>query len=130
MNRHYYAKNERPPPSLQWRPTVYLAGPRRRSWIEVLDALKAADVNDRIRQVAQTIYQPLIEAELTAVIGPGHTSAPRPGWPSAPARLVASTSPMAAKLPGYGQIAAWSRWVVIAPSGSWARRIQRASRAM
>lgn len=37
--------------------------------LEVLDALKAADVNDRVRQAAETIYQALIEAELTAVIG-------------------------------------------------------------
>jgi len=37
--------------------------------LEVLDALKAAEVDDRIRQAAQTIYQDLIEAELTAVIG-------------------------------------------------------------
>jgi uncharacterized protein (DUF111 family) len=37
--------------------------------IEVLDALKAAEVDDRIRQAALTIYQALIEAELTHVIG-------------------------------------------------------------
>jgi putative transposase len=37
--------------------------------VEVLDALTAAEVDDRIRQAAQTIYQALIEAELTAVIG-------------------------------------------------------------
>jgi putative transposase len=37
--------------------------------LEVLDALTAAEVHDRIRQAAQTIYQALIEAELTAVIG-------------------------------------------------------------
>jgi putative transposase len=37
--------------------------------LEVLDALTAAEVDDRIRQAAQTIYQALIEAELTAVIG-------------------------------------------------------------
>ena len=37
--------------------------------LDVLDALKAADVDDRIRQAAQTIYQALIEAELTSVIG-------------------------------------------------------------
>jgi putative transposase len=37
--------------------------------LEVLDALKTAEVDDRIRQTAQTIYQALIEAELTAVIG-------------------------------------------------------------
>jgi putative transposase len=39
--------------------------------LEVLDALKAADVDDRIRQAAETIYQALIEAELTVVIGAG-----------------------------------------------------------
>jgi Transposase, Mutator family len=37
--------------------------------LEVLEVLKAADVDDRIRQAAQTIYQALIEAELTSVIG-------------------------------------------------------------
>ncbi len=37
--------------------------------LEVLDMLKAAEVDDRIRQAAETIYQALIEAELTAVIG-------------------------------------------------------------
>jgi putative transposase len=37
--------------------------------LEVLEALKAADVDARIRQAAETIYQALIEAELTAVIG-------------------------------------------------------------
>src|SRR3954467_13034871 len=37
--------------------------------LEVLEALKAADVDDRIRSAATTIYQALIEAELTAVIG-------------------------------------------------------------
>jgi putative transposase len=39
--------------------------------LEVLEALKAADVDDRIRSAAATIYQALIEAELTAVIGAG-----------------------------------------------------------
>jgi putative transposase len=42
--------------------------------LEVLDALKVADVDDRIRRAAQTIYQALIEAELTAVIGAAHTN--------------------------------------------------------
>ena len=37
--------------------------------LEVLDALTVAEVDDRIRQAAQTIYQALIEAELTHVIG-------------------------------------------------------------
>lgn len=36
--------------------------------LEVLDALKTAEVDDRVRQAAQTIYQALIEAELTDVI--------------------------------------------------------------
>lgn len=35
----------------------------------LLEALKVADVSDRIRQAAETMYQALIEAELTAVIG-------------------------------------------------------------
>ena len=39
--------------------------------LEVLDALKAADVSDRVRVAAETVYQALIEAELTAVIGAG-----------------------------------------------------------
>ncbi len=37
--------------------------------LEVLEVLKAAEVDDRIRQATETIYQALIEAELTAVIG-------------------------------------------------------------
>jgi hypothetical protein len=39
--------------------------------LEVLDALKAAEVDYRIRQAAQTTCQALIEAELAAVIGTG-----------------------------------------------------------
>jgi putative transposase len=37
--------------------------------LEVLEALKGGDVEERIRQAATTIYQALIEAELSAVIG-------------------------------------------------------------
>lgn len=37
--------------------------------LEVLEVLKAAEVDDRIQQAAETICQALIEAELTAVIG-------------------------------------------------------------
>lgn len=37
--------------------------------LELLEALKAADVTDRVRDAVETIYQALIEAELTAVIG-------------------------------------------------------------
>src|SRR5215831_12648299 len=43
--------------------------PRGALVLVVLDALKAAEVDDRIRQAAQTIYQALIEAELSSVIG-------------------------------------------------------------
>ena len=53
--------------------------------LEVLDALTAADVDDRIRQAAQTIYQALIEAELTSMIGAARTSEHLTGWPSATA---------------------------------------------
>jgi putative transposase len=37
--------------------------------LEILEALKAAEVDDKIRQAAETIYQALIEAELSSVIG-------------------------------------------------------------
>jgi putative transposase len=37
--------------------------------LELLEALKASDVSERIREASQTIYQALIDAELTAVIG-------------------------------------------------------------
>lgn len=39
--------------------------------LEVLEALKAADVGDRVRHAAETVYQALIEAELTDTIGAG-----------------------------------------------------------
>jgi putative transposase len=39
--------------------------------LDVLEALKDADVEDRIKQAAMTIYQALIEAELSSVIGAG-----------------------------------------------------------
>jgi putative transposase len=39
--------------------------------LEVLDALRNADASDRIKQAAETVYQALIDAELTAVIGAG-----------------------------------------------------------
>lgn len=37
--------------------------------VEVLDASKVADVGDRVRQAAETTYQPSIEAEPTDAIG-------------------------------------------------------------
>src|SRR3954451_24791553 len=39
--------------------------------LEVLEAMQAAGVEDRVRTAAQTIYQALIDAELSAVIGAG-----------------------------------------------------------
>jgi putative transposase len=39
--------------------------------LEVLEAMKAAEVDGRIKLAAQTIYQALIDAELTHVIGAG-----------------------------------------------------------
>jgi putative transposase len=39
--------------------------------LEVLEAMRAAEVDDRVRAAAETMYQALIEAELTAVIGAG-----------------------------------------------------------
>jgi putative transposase len=37
--------------------------------LEVLEELKLADVDDRVRAATRTLYQALIEAELAAVIG-------------------------------------------------------------
>ena len=37
--------------------------------LEVLEAMKVAKVDDRIRTAAQTIYQALIDAEFTAFVG-------------------------------------------------------------
>jgi hypothetical protein len=42
--------------------------------LEVLDALRNADAADRITQAAETIYQALIDAELTALIGAARCS--------------------------------------------------------
>src|SRR3954447_12146694 len=39
--------------------------------LDVLEAMQAAGVEDRLRTAAQTIYQALIDAELTSVIGAG-----------------------------------------------------------
>src|SRR5215213_6600991 len=39
--------------------------------LEVLEAMQAGRVEDRVRTAAETIYQALIDAELTAVIGAG-----------------------------------------------------------
>ena len=53
--------------------------------LEVLDALKAADVGGRVRSAAETVFQALIKAELTDTIGadrhephgPMHNAEPR-----------------------------------------------------
>jgi putative transposase len=39
--------------------------------LEVLESMKVAGVDDRVRTAAETIYQALIDAELTSVIGAG-----------------------------------------------------------
>ena len=39
--------------------------------LDVLDASKVADVGGRVRQAAETVYQALIEAELTDALGAG-----------------------------------------------------------
>ncbi|MFP5291302.1 MAG: transposase, partial [Actinomycetes bacterium] len=39
--------------------------------LELLGELKLTDVNDRIRVATETLYQELIDAEATAVIGAG-----------------------------------------------------------
>jgi hypothetical protein len=39
--------------------------------LEVLEAMQAAGVEDRVRTATEAIYQALIDAELTAVIGAG-----------------------------------------------------------
>ncbi len=39
--------------------------------LEVLEAMKSAGVNERVKTAAQTMYQALIEAEATAAIGAG-----------------------------------------------------------
>jgi hypothetical protein len=66
---------------------------------EVLDALKAADVDDRIRSAASTIYQGLIEAELTAVIGaaPHERTAQRNG--SRPRALTTTAGDLELQIP-------------------------------
>jgi Transposase, Mutator family len=53
--------------------------------LEVLEALTVAEVGDRVRQAAETIYQALIEAELTAVIGAAPHQRSEAGWGSATA---------------------------------------------
>jgi hypothetical protein len=44
--------------------------------MEVLEALKASEVDDRIRQPAKTIYQALFEADLSPVIGASSSPSP------------------------------------------------------
>jgi transposase-like protein len=41
----------------------------RSALLKILDAIKEADVADRVQESAATIYQTLIEAELMSVIG-------------------------------------------------------------
>jgi putative transposase len=50
--------------------------------LEVLEALKTAEVDDRIRTATETLYSSPIEAELTAVLGaaPGERTEARAGY--------------------------------------------------
>ena len=106
--------------------------------LEVLDALRIADAADRIKQAAETIYQALIDAELSAAIGAGPhertasrtnkrngarprtissevsricAESPRSGtgrWPTNGSRMCSSTPPTAKR----GSITGWCprRW--------------------
>jgi putative transposase len=51
--------------------------------LEVLEAMQAGGAVVRVRTAAQTIYQALIDAELTSVIGAGPWNAPRTARPNA-----------------------------------------------
>src|SRR4051794_7400016 len=53
--------------------------------LELLEALELADVDDSVRSATETLYQALIDAELTAVIVPRRMGAATPGPPSATA---------------------------------------------
>ena len=55
--------------------------------LEVLEAMQAAGVEDRVRTAAQTIYQALIDAELTSVVGAGPWERSPSGRRSATARV-------------------------------------------
>jgi putative transposase len=50
--------------------------------LELLEALKLADVDDRIRSATESLYRALIEAELTATIGAGPHEPPTPARPA------------------------------------------------
>ena len=84
--------------------------------LEVLDALKAGESVEMIRDAVQVILQELIEAEATAVIG-AVTSAPSPGSCNAtatvtgPSRLRPVTSSWASEGGGRGRSSrpCWSR---------------------
>jgi hypothetical protein len=67
--------------------------------LEVLEAMQAAGVEDRVRTAAQTIYQALIDAELTAIgAGPWQRSADRTAQRNG-RRLRHVTTPMATRIP-------------------------------
>jgi putative transposase len=57
--------------------------------LEVLDARKTAEVSDRVRQATQTIYQALIHAELTSVIGAAPSADQGAAGPAQPASATA-----------------------------------------
>jgi hypothetical protein len=81
--------------------------------LEVLEALKAADVDDRIRQAATTIYQALIEAELTAASAARSPSS----RPAADASVATDLGPRAGP-----PLRRWSGVANVQPHGCRSRR--------
>ena len=86
--------------------------------LEVLDALKAAEIDDRIRQAAETIYQALIEAELASVIGalPHERSSSRTGHRNGyrPRALASTAGDLELRIP---KLRAGSFWPVTMARG-------------
>jgi putative transposase len=94
--------------------------------LEVLDELRNADAADLIKQAAETIYQALIDGQLTAVIGAGphertgtrtnQRNGPRPRIISSTAGRLRAAHPHAAQwlvLPGVVGAAAPGRSVLV-----------------
>jgi Transposase, Mutator family len=94
--------------------------------LEVLEAMQAAGVEDRVRTAAQTIYQALIDAELTAVIGAGPSersdarSAQRNG--SRPWTLTTTAGDLELRIPRFAVVMEAYLHGVSTRSMTWSRR--------
>lgn len=94
--------------------------------LEVLEAMQAAGVEDRVRTAAQTIYQALIDAELTAVIGAGPLersdarSAQRNG--SRPWTLTTTAGDLELRIPRFAVVMEAYLHGVSTRSMTWSRR--------